>query len=395
MMTAEPSRRGASASLRAVTPRVQGRAHLGYRPALDGLRAVAIGLVFLHHTGALLVPSLQHGLFPGGFLGVNVFFVLSGFLITTLLLERRGAEPHPIRTFYERRVLRLFPAVVVLVVVVFAYALITGNDIANAARAFAVVGTYTANWAALWGIDFSHYVGHLWSLAIEEQFYLAWPLILFAAMRLGCSRRQMLWIVLAAALVAAGWRASLWEPGAWLRIYIRTDAQADSILIGAALALLPAGRVVAAVPRRARGPLAWLALAAVVAVAEAVEPSSAGLYLGGFTVLAVVVALLIALELEPGVGPYRVLTLRPVLVLGRLSYSLYLWHYPVFLVVAERTAGWSGALRVPVAWAIALGAAAASYRLVELPALRIKGRLGRRGASVEAAPEPRVATAGP
>jgi peptidoglycan/LPS O-acetylase OafA/YrhL len=381
--------------LRDVTQRPPARARLGHRPALDGLRALAIGLVFLHHTGALLVPSWQNRLFPAGFLGVDVFFVLSGFLITTLLLERRGVEPHPVRTFYARRVLRLFPAVIALVLAVLAYALITDRDVANAARAVAVVGTYTANWAALSGIDYSHYVGHLWSLAIEEQFYLLWPLLLFGAMRLGCSRRQMLWIVLGAAAAAAAWRATLWEPGAWLRIYIRTDAQADSILIGAALALLPAGRLAAAVPERARGPLAWLALAAVVATAETLQPSSAVLYVGGFLVLALVVALLIALVLEPGPGPYGLLTLAPVLVLGRLSYSLYLWHYPIFLVVAERTGGWSGAARVPLAWVLALGAAAASYRFVELPALRRKTRLEpRREAADEPRGEPQVAPAG-
>jgi len=261
-----------------VTQRPPARAHLGYRPALDGLARGGHSARVPHHTGALLVPSWQHRLFPGGFLGVNVFFVLSGFLITDAAARAPRDRAHPVRTFYARRILRLFPAVIALVLVVFAYAVITDNDVANAARAIAVVGTYTANWAALDGINYSHYVGHLWSLAIEEQFYLAWPLLLFAAMRLHCSRRQMLWIVLGAAALAASWRATLWEPGAWLRIYIRTDAQADSLLIGAALALLPAGRLSAAVPARARGPLAWLVLAAVVGAAETLEPSSAVLY---------------------------------------------------------------------------------------------------------------------
>ena len=371
-------------------------ARLGYRPALDGIRALAIALVVLHHTGALLVPSLADELFPGGFLGVNVFFVLSGFLITTLLLERRGVEPHPIRTFYARRALRLLPAVVGLLVAILVYALAVDSGVSRALASLPVVLTYTTNWAALAGVDVSQYIGHLWSLAIEEQFYLVWPLLLFAGFRAGCSRRQLLWLVLGLAVVAAAWRASLWDTGhGWLRIYIRTDAQADSILIGAALALLPYERLLDAGRAATRAGIAWLALAGIVAAAELIQPWSGTLYLGGFTVLAVVAAVLIALVLRPGAGPYRLLASAPAVALGRLSYSLYLWHFPVFLVVAQRTADWTPALRVLVAWPIAFGAAVASYRLLERPALHIKARLGPRPAPPPSGPpaERRVAPA--
>jgi peptidoglycan/LPS O-acetylase OafA/YrhL len=371
-------------------------ARLGYRPALDGIRALAIALVVLHHTGALLVPSLADELFPGGFLGVNVFFVLSGFLITTLLLERRGAEPHPIRTFYARRALRLLPAVVGLLVAILVYALVIDSGVSRALGSLPVVLTYTTNWAALAGVDVSQYIGHLWSLAIEEQFYLVWPLLLFAGFRAGCSRRQLLWLVLGLAVVAAAWRASLWDTGhGWLRIYIRTDAQADSLLIGAALALLPYERMLDAGRAATRAGLAWLALAGVVAAAEFVQPWSGSLYLGGFTILAVLAAVLIALVLRPGAGPYRLLASAPAVALGRLSYSLYLWHFPVFLVVAQRTADWTPVLRVLVAWPIAFGAAVASYRLLERPALHVKARLGPRPAppTTGQAAERRVAPA--
>jgi peptidoglycan/LPS O-acetylase OafA/YrhL len=357
-------------------------ARLGYRPALDGLRALAIALVVLHHTGALLVPSLNDDLFPAGFLGVNVFFVLSGFLITTLLLERRGAERRPIRTFYLRRALRLLPAVVALLLGILLYALVVDSRVPEALRALPVVLTYTTNWAALAGVDVSPYVGHLWSLAIEEQFYLVWPLLLFGGIRLGCSRRQLLWLILGLVILSAAWRAGLWETGhGWLRIYIRTDAQADSILIGAALALLPYDQLLASLGQRARSVLARSALALVLAAAELLQPDSAALYLGGFTVVALAVAALLAAELRPGAGPSAALTWAPAIALGRVSYALYLWHFPVFLVISERTGDWPAVARVAVAWSIALGAAVASYRLVERPALRIKDRLGPRRAS--------------
>jgi peptidoglycan/LPS O-acetylase OafA/YrhL len=222
------------------------RARLGYRPALDGLRAVAIGLVILHHTAALLVPAWQRRFVPGGFLGVDVFLVLSGFLITTLLLERRDREHRPLLTFYARRGLRLLPAVLLLLMANLAYSVIYGH-VGDAARSFVVVLTYLTNWAELAGISFSPYLTHLWSLAVEEQFYLLWPLVLFSLLRIWRSRRRVAYVLVALVVLTAAWRAALYGMGdPWLRIYIRTDARADALAIGALLAVLPRERFSAA-----------------------------------------------------------------------------------------------------------------------------------------------------
>ena len=121
-------------------------------------------------------------MFPGGFLGVDLFLVLSGFLITTLLLERHDRERRPIRTFYLRRALRLLPALAALLIANLLYAIIEGRGVGDALRSILAVGAYVTNWAELAGVHISQYVTHLWSLAIEEQFYLVWPLLLFAAL---------------------------------------------------------------------------------------------------------------------------------------------------------------------------------------------------------------------
>jgi peptidoglycan/LPS O-acetylase OafA/YrhL len=365
---------------------------LGRRPALDGLRAVAILFVLLHHTADFLAPSLALTLFPGGFLGVDLFMVLSGFLITTLLLERRGRERRPIGTFYLRRVLRLIPALVVLLLANLLYAAIVGRGVADALRSIGVVMLYVTNWAELAGISISSYVTHLWSLAIEEQFYLVWPLLLFVALRLLGAPRRVIWVAVAIALAAAVWRAILFESGdPWLRIYIRTDTRADSLAIGALLALLGRDRWSAAGPSVARSVLGVAALVALIAAAALIQPYAPFLYLGGFTLVAIVAAILIACVLD-GQGPLaRALSLRPVVWVGVLSYSLYLWHFGIFQIVASDTGSWSAAPRVLLAWGLTFAVAFASYRLVEQPALTLKRRLGRSAPAPRPSPQPQEA----
>ena len=352
---------------------------LGYRPALDGVRAVAILMVMLAHTGAFLVPGAGDHLLPGGALGVDLFFVLSGFLITTLLLERRR-ERHPIASFYLRRALRLLPAVVVLLAGMVIIAAAEGEPGRAVANTIGAVLTYTTNWALLAGVSIERHVTHLWSLAIEEQFYAVWPLLLLGALATGRTRRQILWLTLGLALASALWRAALWESGrGWARLYLRTDARADSLLIGAALAQLPWRRLAAVSPGR-RSAAGAVALVALLAAAEALKASSAVLYLGGYTAVALLAALLIAAALHGGGALPGALGSPVAVAVGRLSYSLYLWHFPLFVVVGEHTGSWPTAVRVVFAWGVTFAAAAASYRLVERPALALKARVGRRAA---------------
>jgi peptidoglycan/LPS O-acetylase OafA/YrhL len=354
--------------------------HLGYRPGLDGLRAIAITFVVLHHTAAFLVPQWKTWFFTGGFLGVDIFFVLSGFLITSLLLERRGpSEPRPLRSFYARRALRLFPAVGVLVVANLVIAIIQSDGLGKALRSFLVVFTYTTNWAELRSVSFSPYLAHLWSLAIEEQFYFVWPILLLGALWAGLSRRAIAWLVLVLAAAAALWRAELWWSGhGWIAIYIRTDARADALLIGVVLGLARPDLLMSRVPRAVRGVLGCTALGLLVVAALTFHGDSKNLYLGGLTVVALIAALLLTVELTGAWPLHPVLSSRPLVMIGRLSYSLYLWHFLVFQVVAEHLVGSSSVLRVALGWSVTALAATASFVLVERPVLRVKDRLGRR-----------------
>jgi peptidoglycan/LPS O-acetylase OafA/YrhL len=362
---------------------------LGYRPALDGIRAVAITLVVLGHIAFFLVPASNGHFFRSGFLGVDLFFVLSGFLITTLLLERHGREPHPIGRFYARRGLRLVPALAALLTVNLIVAIAFSGSVGNALRSFAVAFTYTTNWAELDNITISKYVLHFWSLAIEGQFYLVWPLAIFGMLRLGLTRREMVVVVLAVGVAIACWRASLWWSGhQWLRLYLRTDVRADSLLVGAVLALLPYDALVARVRPTVRSIVGLCGLLVFVAAAQGLKQWSDVLYVGGFTGLAVVGAVVIAMVLLPGSALYAALASAPAVFLGRISYSLYLWHFPVFWVVADNTKSWTPAARVLVAVPAAVLIATASYRFVERPALRLKRRLGQRRPAKRVEPEP-------
>jgi peptidoglycan/LPS O-acetylase OafA/YrhL len=353
---------------------------LGYRPALDGVRAVAIALVVLHHTAAFLAPSSQSWFFPGGFLGVDLFLVLSGFLITTLLLERRGRERRPIAVFYLRRVLRLIPALLALLLANLLYAVARGRGVGDALRSIVAVLAYATNWAELAGVSLSRSVTHLWTLAIEEQFYLVWPPLLFGALRVWRSQRRVAWLAVGIVVLAAGWRIALYQSGdPWLRIYIRTDARADALAIGALMALLPRELLWRRLRPGVRAIAGPVALAVLLGAAAGLEPYDGILYLGGFTVVAIAAAVLIASVLDGDAPLTRALASRPAVALGRLSYSLYLWHFGIFQLVADHTVSWSALPRIGLAWALALIAAGASYRFVELPALRLKRRLGRPG----------------
>jgi peptidoglycan/LPS O-acetylase OafA/YrhL len=290
--------------------------------------------------------------------------------------------------FYVRRALRLLPAVVVLLLGVAALSIVTSANEDQIPVTFLVVLSYSTNWAELAGVHISQYVSHLWSLAIEEQFYLVWPLLLFAGLVLVGSRSRLVWVALTLALLAAAWRAALWESGeGWLRIYIRSDARADALLIGAALALAPWERLAAAATTRWRTFAGVFSLGCVIAAAEFIQPSSPSLYLGGLSVVAVLCAVSLAAVLVPGSALAAVLASVPLVLLGRVSYGLYLWHFPIFLYVGEHARTWPAGARVAFAWALAIAVTVFSYRVVEQPALRLRGRLSARLAeNVQAAP---------
>ena len=337
-----------------------------YRPALDGLRAVAISAVVLYHTG---------GLVPGGYLGVDLFFVLSGFLITTLLLgewTERGTVS--LESFYRRRALRLLPALFVLLaiflVLTLTFGAVEGRPLHRDMFGVAAGLGYFSNFA-MTGEPLTHAmpyeIRHLWSLAAEEQFYLLWPPILFIVLR---GRTRLALAVVGAGVVFMTLRQlQLYLDGAsWQRMAFGVDTRSVSILVGCVLAL------VITLPRtewlsRSK----WLEPLAVGSLAVfLVLDLGRELFVGPLLVFAVCCACVIVRALDDRSALASLLSIAPLVFLGRISYSLYLWHLPVFVAFGidrqqlELTA-------VP-ALGIAVALAIASYYLVELPFLRRKGQ---------------------
>jgi peptidoglycan/LPS O-acetylase OafA/YrhL len=398
---------------------------LPYMPGLDGLRALAVIAVLLYHAE---LPWI-----PGGFLGVEIFFVLSGYLITALLLaEWRAKGSVNLKDFWLRRARRLLPALYLLIVATLAYAVLffPGEVVGLRADALAAFG-YVTNWYLVLGHEsYFEAVGrpsllkHLWSLAIEEQFYLLWPFIFWIGITFGAMRwrrRRVLLVALGGAAASVLLMAVLYTPGGDpSRLYYGTDTRAAGLLVGAALALTwtpnmrttrsscpancrfrlegirqngswarPLGRL-----RRRWGwtlPV-WLdviglvALGALVLFCLRLGEFQPFLYRGGLAAVSIATAVLIMALAHPytHLGGSGLLGWRPLRWLGERSYGIYLWHWPVYMVTRPQ-------LDVPFdglpLLAVRLGAtvllADLSYRYVETPVRA--GALGRRWRSLREA----------
>lgn len=385
-----------------------GRALSGpFWPALDGLRAIAVLAVLGVHVNVL----------PGGYLGVDVFFVLSGFLITTLLInEWDRREAISFRRFYARRALRLFPVLgcVLAASALLAWALETAAG--GGARAVATgtfgaeawVSVFAVNWVRALG--FSHSLGLLgptWSLSVEEQFYLLWPVIATLALWRGWRRGKVALSLTVLAAAAMGWRATLVAMGfGHDRIYFATDSHCDGLLAGCAVAFWFARGRTARVP-------GWLAITAVwTATAVLGTLFLIGNENGPQMPLEITATVLASAALVSGIAAGAVP--RPVQRLlcsewagqvGRRSYGLYLWQYPVLFASLAVAGHWAtavpgGARHLVLAAAFGLGGAACfalaelSYRFVEAPALRIKQRLRQAALRLPATPELTVSVPG-
>jgi peptidoglycan/LPS O-acetylase OafA/YrhL len=360
-------------------------------PALDGLRGVAILLVLVHHVLAVFVPQRDASLVTGGFLGVDLFFVLSGFLITGLLLDEfRARRAISLPSFYRRRFMRLYPALVVLLVAHAVYA--TRADISFDVEGDQLVSVlfYYSNWRETLSIPEG--TGHLWSLAVEEQFYVVWPLVLLVLLWLTNARRTYIGPIIAAGIASiALYRAWRWHDGmVFLLVYMRTDTRADALLVGALAAVL-AGGVRGRTPSFTQGRgfqwVAWVAagvLAWSVLVARWEKPT---LYLGGFTVVAVACGVLALAVLPESAWPVaRAMHWAPLRALGIVSYGVYLWHLPVFVAAQRYLADVPVAGRAVIACAITAIVTSLSWFLVERPFLRWKSRLDHRAPGQTGAP---------
>lgn len=361
-----------------------------YLPALDGLRAVAVVAVLLYHGSASWAP--------GGFVGVDVFFVLSGYLITSLLLAehaRRGAVD--LLAFWGRRARRLLPALFLVLVAVAAYAaFLAPVEQRRGIRldALATLG-YVSNWrfVASGQSYFAQFqapspLRHTWSLGIEEQWYLLFPPLL--AVLLARWRPHRRWLAGSLAVLALGsaaLMAALYTPGADpSRVYYGTDTRVQALLVGAALAVglhsATAGarwRVVAATGSCA-------GLAALLVLVAVVHDADSWMYRGGFLLTAVVAALVVAGVATGASGPVeRLLAWTPLVQVGLISYGIYLWHWPVYVTLTPDRTGLSGTSLLAVRMVVTAVAAAASYVAVEAPVRDGRWRTVLRPARVRAA----------
>jgi peptidoglycan/LPS O-acetylase OafA/YrhL len=382
--TAEPPSGNGPEPAPAPAPKRSAGRRSAYFPALDGLRALAVGAVVAYHANLTWAK--------GGFLGVDVFFVLSGFLITGVLLADVERTGHlQLRRFWRRRARRLLPAVGVLLVAVALLVPLLAPDEGHRLGGDLLASiAYVTNWRLIFqhqsyfeAIGRPPLLQHLWSLAVEEQFYLLWPLVLAVALRWN-RRRELLgaW-ALAFAGISTLIMILLYDPSVDpSRVYYGTDTRIAAIFVGAALACVSkawAGkRWVSGPKRKLRLEIAGVVSLGILAWCVAnVSQFDARLYRGGFLLVALAAAIVVAVGADRQrtvVG--RVLGMRPLVWLGKRSYAIYLWFWPVFMLSrAHADVDVSGNTLLALQLAVILALAAASYRFVEVPCR--SGALGR------------------
>ena len=344
---------------------------MGYRPELDGLRALSVLAVIAYHADLAWIP--------GGFLGVEVFFVVSGFLITTLMLEERAKTGSvSLRGFWLRRARRLLPALfVMLTAVAVAVATFATLHAPDFRRDVVPSLLYVSNWWQIFFVETPYFaptdlpvLRHLWSLAVEEQWYLVWPLAFLAFRRLSAKTSGIALAVASLGIMIG--TALLWLPDSEQRtnfLYLSTPTRASGLLLGAALAFVWKPWTQTRPTPRLRSIAAdAAAIAAIGAIAYAMATQHVddqSLYRGWLAATTVGSAVIIAVIVRPS-GSLVGWTMRiPVLAaIGRRSYGLYLWHWPIFVIAEAR----QSATRLAVALTLTVVINELSYFLVETPA---------------------------
>jgi peptidoglycan/LPS O-acetylase OafA/YrhL len=345
-------------------PRTEQAFRLGYKPFFDGLRGISILAVIIFH--------LDFFWFRGGFLGVDIFFVLSGFLITVLLYQEwQQNGTISLKNFYIRRGLRLFPALALVLIVV---TIVTGEY-----KPSLYALSYCANWVqAFTGYKSLGVLTHTWSLAVEEQFYLLWPLLFVAIMKLGLKRRAIVILLLALIAAVAINRAAQEYAGQPIyRVYNGFDTRADALLLGCLTGLLVSWQVKLK-SWLARAIIHYGAIGAslmIMMLSLRVTYLTRYMYYGLFTVVAAGVCVILYRLLDT--PPKIILRLleNPVLVwIGRVSYGLYLWHLVIFMLIRPN---WPWPALVALQLSVLLIVVTLSFYLVEQPCLKLKKRFSQ------------------
>lgn len=355
---------------------------LTFQPGLEGLRGVAVLVVVGLHLGEFLVPSISTWFFIGGYLGVDLFFALSGFLITSMLLsrlERTGRISYG--AFIRRRFTRLYPAVLLFCGVLLVASMVVGDPLVTPSgskvpgvlESTAWIATYTTNWMASLGRATRFDLLHFWTLGIEMQFYLVWPLVLVVLVRsLRTTARLVIAFVTLAAISAivryVEW--SVWADAPfWPTLVLqRTEARLDALMMGAVVAVLWTRGVL---PQRAVRRLAPLAGVLALIGVLFVRTQSPLLFRYGYAAAAVVSAVLIAEVLRDGSGTGRVLAWFPLRAVGRVSYSLYIWHLPIFIWLNRFGPPMSTPVRIAVAVGATAGITYVAWFIAERPTLHL------------------------
>ncbi|MCW4466762.1 acetyltransferase [Glutamicibacter sp. MNS18] len=345
-------------------------------PALDGLRGIAVLAVLVYH--------FWPGFLPGGFLGVDLFFVLSGFLITGGLLRQTAAGRIPdLRGFWVRRCRRLLPGMLLVLVVSTALALLAAGHLPAGLRwQWAGALTYTSNWMQIahGNSYFSSmeppYFQHLWSLAVEEQFYLLWPVVLAGLSWLLRTRRKLLWGILVLAAASAASMAWGFDPSTDpSALYYGTWTHGFGLFLGAAGAVHGArsGHTADSAPPRAGLPARLSQVPMLLALLAAfcvLSDTSAAAYQGGMAIFCVLGTVLILTLKAPGTLVYSLLSLKYLRWLGCRSYGLYLWHWPLLMLATAVFPPQAATAAVLCTIPLVVSAAAVSWRFVEEPILR-------------------------
>lgn len=357
-----------------------------YMPGLDGLRAVAVLGVVAYHLG--LSP------FPGGFLGVSVFFTLSGYLISDLILSRSAAGEFTLRSFWQARARRLLPAMFLMLVALMAWVTLVGPRQSGDFRAASLTSFLYVNnwWQVLRNVSyFAQFqspgpLNHLWSLAVEEQFYIVWPLVLLVLARYvrerdrGPLRPRLALSILGLAVLSTVLMAVLFDPAKDpTRVYYGTDTRAAELLVGAALAAVwPGAKLRAAIRTGARNVvdgLGALGLLVIIVMFLTVHDRSSFLYQGGFALLSVAVACVVACVAHPASRVAPLLGNRAMRWVGARSYGIYLWHFPVIALSTPNSDAGPHILRTPLQLVVSFCLAALSWQFLEDPIRH--GALGR------------------